>query len=205
MLSILDILEDTTADGPGFRTSIYAAGCPNACPGCHNPESWDIRHGRRMSTEEILEKVLDDPFADVTFSGGDPMFQPEGFAELARAIKEKSDKNIWCYTGYTFEKLLEDPRQSLLLQYIDVLVDGRFRQDLRDESLCFRGSSNQRLIDVPASLKARKAVASHRIIFIFRTSFRSISGNPRSSRCPSIPDYPDTNAPSSRCLPQTAG
>ena len=105
MLSILDILEDTTADGPGFRTSIYAAGCPNACPGCHNPESWDIRHGRRMSTEEILEKVLDDPFADVTFSGGDPMFQPEGFAELARAIKEKSDKNIWCYTGYTFEKL----------------------------------------------------------------------------------------------------
>ena len=130
MLSILDILEDTTADGPGFRTSIYAAGCPNACPGCHNPESWDIRHGRRMSTEEILEKVLDDPFADVTFSGG-------------------------------FEKLLEDPRQSLLLQYIDVLVDGRFRQDLRDESLCFRGSSNQRLIDVPASLKARKAVAYH--------------------------------------------
>ena len=126
MLSILDILEDTTADGPGFRTSIYAAGCPNACPGCHNPESWDIRHGRRMSTEEILEKVLDDPFADVTFSGGDPMFQPEGFAELARAIKEKSDKNIWC-----------------------------------DESLCFRGSSNQRLIDVPASLKARKAVAYH--------------------------------------------
>lgn len=92
MLSILDILEDTTADGPGFRTSIYAAGCPNACPGCHNPESWDIRHGRRMSTEEILEKVLDDPFADVTFSGGDPMFQPEGFAELARAIKEKATR-----------------------------------------------------------------------------------------------------------------
>ena len=203
MLSILDILEDTTADGPGFRTSIYAAGCPNACPGCHNPESWDIRHGRRMSTEEILEKVLDDPFADVTFSGGDPMFQPEGFAELARAIKEKSDKNIWCYTGYTFEKLLEDPRQSLLLQYIDVLVDGRFRQDLRDESLCFRGSSNQRLIDVPASLKARKAVAYH--YAPYHTVFRSISGNPRSSRYPSIPDYPDTNAPSSRCLPQTAG
>ena len=87
MLSILQILEDTTVDGPGFRTAIYAAGCPNACPGCHNPESWDIRHGHPMSTEEILNKVLEDPFADVTFSGGDPMFQPEGFAELAQALK----------------------------------------------------------------------------------------------------------------------
>ena len=159
MLSILDILEDTTADGPGFRTSIYAAGCPNACPGCHNPESWDIRHGRRMTTDEILQKVLDDPFADLTFSGGDPMFQPEGFAELAQAIKENSDKNIWCYTGYTFEQLLNSTRHTRLLQYIDVLVDGRFRQELRDESLYFRGSSNQRLIDVSASLKNRKAIA----------------------------------------------
>lgn len=159
MLSILDILEDTTADGPGFRTSIYAAGCPNACPGCHNPESWDIRHGRRMTTDEILQKVLDDPFADVTFSGGDPMFQPEGFAELAQAIKENSDKNIWCYTGYTFEQLLNSTRHTRLLQYIDVLVDGRFRQELLDESLYFRGSSNQRLIDVPASLKNGKVIA----------------------------------------------
>ncbi|WP_307758156.1 anaerobic ribonucleoside-triphosphate reductase activating protein [uncultured Mediterranea sp.] len=159
MLSILDILEETTADGPGFRTSIYAAGCPNACPGCHNPESWDIRRGHPMSTEEILQKVLDDPFADVTFSGGDPMFQPKGFAELARAIKENSDKSIWCYTGYTFEKLLSNPHQHQLLQYIDVLVDGRFREDLRDESLYFRGSSNQRLIDVQASLKSGKAIA----------------------------------------------
>ena len=158
MLSILNILEDTTVDGPGFRTAIYAAGCPNACPGCHNPESWDIRHGHLMSTEDILHKVLEDPFADVTFSGGDPMFQPEGFAELAQAIKEKSRKTIWCYTGYTFERLLSNPQQRKLLEHIDVLVDGRFRQELRDESLCFRGSSNQRLIDVPASLRAKKAI-----------------------------------------------
>lgn len=87
------------------------------------------------------------------------MFQPEGFAELARAIKENSDKSIWCYTGYTFEKLLSNPHQHQLLQYIDVLVDGRFREDLRDESLYFRGSSNQRLIDVQASLKSGKAIA----------------------------------------------
>ena len=92
MLSILDILEDTTVDGPGFRTAIYAAGCPNGCPGCHNPESWDINRGHWMSTEEILEKVLADNFADVTFSGGDPMFQPEGFTQLAHAIKEGAGK-----------------------------------------------------------------------------------------------------------------
>lgn len=153
MLSILDIIEDTTVDGPGFRTSIYAAGCPNQCPGCHNPDSWNIERGRWTSTDEILEKVLADDFADVTFSGGDPMYQPEGFAELACAIKKNSDKNIWCYTGYTFEMLLRNPKQSELLQYIDVLVDGKFKQELSDESLCFRGSKNQRLIDVPASLR----------------------------------------------------
>lgn len=158
MLSIIDIIEDTTVDGPGFRTAIYAAGCPNACPGCHNPESWDIKNGRSISTEAILEKVLADDFANVTFSGGDPMFQPEGFAELAQAIKEKSGKNIWCYTGYTFERLLANPVQAKLLQFIDVLVDGKFQQNLKDESLLFRGSSNQRLIDVKASLKAQKAV-----------------------------------------------
>ncbi len=158
MISVLDIVEDTTVDGPGFRTAIYAAGCPNGCPGCHNPESWDIRRGRRMTTEEILSKVLADDFADVTFSGGDPMFQVEGFTELAQAIKQSSRKNIWCYTGYTFEQLLNNPRQAELLHYIDVLVDGRFRMDLRDESLRFRGSSNQRIIDVQASLEQGQAV-----------------------------------------------
>ena len=158
MLSILDIIEDTTVDGPSFRTSIYAAGCPNRCPGCHNPESWDINRGRWMSTDEILAKVLADNFADVTFSGGDPMYQPEGFTELACAIKEKSSKNIWCYTGYTFETLLRNPLQAKLLQYIDVLVDGKFKQELRDESLCFRGSKNQRLIDVQASLQSEEVV-----------------------------------------------
>lgn len=107
---------------------------------------------------EILAKVLADNFADVTFSGGDPMYQPEGFTELACAIKEKSSKNIWCYTGYTFETLLRNPLQTKLLQYIDVLVDGKFKQELRDESLCFRGSKNQRLIDVQASLQAEEVV-----------------------------------------------
>lgn len=158
MLSILEILEDTTVDGPGFRTAIYAAGCPNACVGCHNPQSWDIANGHTMSTQEILDIVLADPFADVTFTGGDPMFQPEGFAELAKAIKVCSNKNIWCYTGFTFENIIRNERQRALLQFVDVLVDGPFVQSLRDESLLFRGSSNQRLIDVRRSLEKGEVV-----------------------------------------------
>lgn len=151
-LSILDIIEDTTVDGPGFRTAIYCAGCPNACPGCHNPESWNIRNGKMMETDEVLAYVLTDEFADVTFSGGDPMFQADGFAELARKIKANSSKSIWCYTGYRYEDLLRSPQQAELLRWIDVLVDGRFVETLKDPDLLFRGSSNQRLIDVQQSL-----------------------------------------------------
>ena len=147
-------------DGPGFRTSIYSAGCPNQCPGCHNPQTWDITNGQPMTTEDILPIILADPFADVTFSGGDPMFQAEGFTALAKAIKTKSQKNIWCYTGYTFEHLLNMPAQRELLQPIDVLVDGPFIQSLQDESLRFRGSSNQRIIDVQESLKQGQVILS---------------------------------------------
>ena len=151
-ISILDIVEDTMVDGPGFRTTVYCAGCPNRCPGCHNPQSWDIANGHEVDIEEILGIILADPFADVTFSGGDPMFQPVGFTALAKAIKERSGKNIWCYTGYLFEDLLNDPLQKELLEHIDVLVDGRYVEVLRDMNLRFRGSSNQRVIDVQASL-----------------------------------------------------
>lgn len=157
-ISILDIVEDTTVDGPGFRTTVYCAGCPNRCPGCHNPQSWDIANGREMDIEDILKVILADPFADVTFSGGDPMFQPEGFVALAKAVKERSGKNIWCYTGYLFEELLKNSRQKELLRYIDVLVDGRFVEVLKSDELRFRGSSNQRIIDVQASLASEKTV-----------------------------------------------
>lgn len=139
-------------DGPGFRTSIYCAGCRHQCPGCHNPQSWNFEGGHAMTTEDIMRVIEADPYANVTFSGGDPMYQPEGFAELARAIKERTKKTIWCYTGFTFEVLLTNPRQRALLEQIDVLVDGPFVKSKRDESLIFRGSSNQRLVDVPASL-----------------------------------------------------
>lgn len=157
-LSILDIIEDTTVDGPGFRTAIYAAGCLQRCPGCHNPESWDINRGDPVPTEVLLDKVLADDFANVTFSGGDPLFQPEGFTELAKKIKERSKKNIWCYTGFTFESILKNKKQAGLLPFIDVLVDGRFEESLRNDSLLFRGSKNQRLIDVQSSLRENRTV-----------------------------------------------
>lgn len=158
MISVLDIVHDTMVDGPGFRTTIYCAGCTNACPGCHNPQSWDIRNGHPVSTDELLDEILSDPFANVTFSGGDPMFQAGGFAELAQAIREKSDKTIWCYTGLLYEQILQHPEQKRLLTLLDVLVDGPFVQKLRDEDLYFRGSSNQRIIDVQKSLSSGEVV-----------------------------------------------
>lgn len=107
---------------------------------------------------EIVEAILADPFADVTFTGGDPMMQAEGFAELARAIHQTSRKTIWCYTGYSYEACLANPQRSALLREIDVLVDGPFIEDLRDTSLHFRGSSNQRLVDVKTSLENGEVV-----------------------------------------------
>ena len=106
-----------------------------------------------VSTEEIMEVILADEFANVTFSGGDPMFQPEGFAELARAIRRQSHKDIWCFTGFLFENILRNPRQRVLLELLDVIVDGPFVQKLHDPDLYFRGSSNQRIIDVQRSLR----------------------------------------------------
>ena len=156
-IQIMQIVVDTTVDGPGWRTSIYCAGCRHACPGCHNAETWPFDAGTTMSVDEIMEQLRATD-GNITFSGGDPMFQPEGFAELARAIKAQSNKSIWCYTGFTFEQLIQQPAPKELLAYVDVLVDGPFIQTLRDESLLFRGSSNQRLIDVPASLQTGSAV-----------------------------------------------
>lgn len=158
MLSLLNILEDTTVDGPGFRTAIYAAGCGHHCPGCHNPESWDIQSGRPTAVADILRRILADDFADVTFTGGDPMYQSEAFTELALGIRAHSRKTIWCYTGYLFETLLRMPDCRRLLEQIDVLVDGPFIQSFRSEEHPFRGSSNQRLIDVPASLREGRTV-----------------------------------------------
>ena len=155
---LMDVLEDTVVDGPGFRTVIYAAGCRHACPGCHNPQSWNMGNGHPVEVDTLVRQVLDDPFADVTFSGGDPLLQVEAFTALARQIKKQSRKTIWCYTGYRYETVVQSPRLFMLLPHIDVLVDGRFDQKLHDDKLLFRGSSNQRIIDVKASLAAKTVV-----------------------------------------------
>ena len=158
MIRVLDIIEDTMVDGPGLRTTVYCAGCRHRCHGCHNPQSWDFNAGRDMSTDEIMEIILADPFADVTFSGGDPMYQPEGFAELAKAIKSKTNKTIWCYTGFSFEQIISDSRLLPLLLQLDVVVDGPYKKELSDPDLRFRGSSNQRIIDVRRSLEEKRGV-----------------------------------------------
>ena len=147
-------------DGPGFRTAIYCAGCRHQCPGCHNPQSWDFSGGRPATTDELMRIIEADPYTrGVTFTGGDPMYQPEGFAELADAIRQRTpQKDIWCYTGFTFEQLITNPRQRALLEQIDVLVDGPFLREQRDETLLFRGSRNQHIIDVQASLEARQTI-----------------------------------------------
>lgn len=148
-LRVLDIVGGTTVDGPGLRTSIYFAGCTHHCPGCHNPQSWDADGGTEMTIDEIVKIVEDNDF-NVTLSGGDPLMNPENMALLARRLKEDG-RTIWCYTGYTYEQIAGNERFTPLLEMIDVLVDGPFIEAKRDISLRFRGSSNQRLIDLHRS------------------------------------------------------
>lgn len=150
-LRIIDISEGTSVDGPGLRTSIYFSGCTHKCPGCHNPQSWDYEAGRATTIDEVM-KIIEYNDFNVTFSGGDPFFQIEKVTELAKKIKEDLGKNIWCYTGYCWENIVNEPQFQELLKYIDVLVDSPFILSLRDTQLRFRGSSNQRFIDVKKSL-----------------------------------------------------
>lgn len=148
-LRVISIVDGTSVDGPGLRTSIYLAGCNHHCPGCHNPESWDFRAGVLMTLGEIYAHINEQDF-DVTFSGGDPMEQADNLLELVRRLKQDG-RNVWCFTGYNYEDLFSDEIKSALLEYIDVLVDGQYKKEERDISLLFRGSKNQRLIDVRRS------------------------------------------------------
>ena len=150
-IRVLDIKYGTSVDGIGLRTSIYCAGCQNHCPGCHNPQSWDENGGEPVSIDVLFKNIVDADM-NVTFTGGDPMLHPEGFIELAQMIKDNTNKNIWCYTGYKFEYLMQHPIRRKLVELCDVIVDGPFVESERDLSLHFRGSRNQRVIDVQKSL-----------------------------------------------------
>lgn len=157
-ITLLDIIEDTVVDGPD-------SGCPSTqrvvliiARVAITRQSWNLRNGHPVSLDYIVTKITNNPFSDVTFSGGDPLFQVEGFTQLAKRLKIITSKNIWCYTGFRYEEIINSRRLSQILPYIDVLVDGRFDPAKRKEGLLFRGSSNQRLINVPASLHSEKVI-----------------------------------------------
>ena len=159
-MKYLNILDCDIIDGDGVRVTLFVSGCSHRCKGCHNPESWDAFSGKEFTEETIerIEKLLDRDFVDgLTLSGGDPLFfqNRSEITKLCKRIKEKfPQKTIWLYTGYEYEEV----KALEVFDYVDVVVDGPFKIDLRDVSLAFRGSPNQRIIDVKKSKKQEKIV-----------------------------------------------
>ena len=160
MLDLSGIVGDSIVDGPGIRTTIFSQGCPHHCPGCHNPETWDFGCGTQIPVEDIVDIVRSNPLCrGVTFSGGEPFAQAAGFAKLARLLKEKGYE-VASYSGYTFEELLcGSDEQKELLRAIDILIDGPFLMAEKSLEVPFRGSRNQRILDVKKSLAEGKAVS----------------------------------------------
>lgn len=156
------IAYESLVNGPGMRRVFFAQGCRHNCKGCFNPDTHDFNGGEDRNMDELIESVIDNPILKgVTFSGGDPWEQADKFAYMAEKFKDNG-LNIWCYTGYTYEYIIE--HKSLnngwneLLNNIDVLVDGRFEEEKMEEGLRFRGSANQRIIDVKESLKQGRVI-----------------------------------------------
>ncbi|WP_294196568.1 anaerobic ribonucleoside-triphosphate reductase activating protein [uncultured Clostridium sp.] len=156
------IAYESLVNGPGMRRVFFAQGCKHNCKGCFNPETHNFDGGEIMDMDELIKDVLDNPLLKgVTFSGGDPIEQAHSFSYMANIFKS-SNLNIWCYTGYKFEDLLKkmelDKSIKDLLNNIDVLVDGKFEINNKKEGLKFKGSSNQRIIDVKKSLESGEIV-----------------------------------------------
>lgn len=157
------ILPESLVNGIGIRRVLFSQGCPHNCEGCFSPHTHAYDGGALLDMDEIIDSIKVNPILrGVTFSGGEPWEQADKFAYIAKAVKELG-LNVWCYTGYTFEFILQNQYKrkgwNELLSYIDVLVDGKFQKNKIDSMLRFRGSSNQRIINVKESLEALDAVA----------------------------------------------
>ena len=159
MIDLAGIVEDSIVDGPGIGTTVFCQGCPHHCEGCHNPETWEFGCGTEMDEARIVEIVKSNPLCrGVTFSGGEPFAQAAGFARLAKLLKAQGYE-VASYSGYTFERLMKgNAAQRELLEQIDILIDGPFLIGEKSLELVFRGSRNQRILDVPGSLAAGEAV-----------------------------------------------
>lgn len=150
-LRIAGLVNDSIVDGPGMRLTIFCQGCPHNCKGCHNPQTHNFKGGYEIDIKEIVSKAKSNKIlSGITFSGGEPMCQPKVLLALAKKIKAETDLNIICYTGYTLEELEAMDNQDIneLLDTIDWLIDGKFEESLKDLTLPFRGSSNQRIIEL---------------------------------------------------------
>ena len=159
-IQIAGTVNDSIVDGPGLRYAVFVQGCSHHCPGCQNPETHDPQGGHEENTANLIAKMKKNPLlSGITLSGGEPMEQPVPCLELAKAAHENR-LNVWCYTGYTWEELLEqnNPDRIALLKQVDVLVDGPFIMTQKSLELDYCGSKNQRLIDVPVSFREKKPV-----------------------------------------------
>lgn len=157
-LRIAGTIPESIVDGPGIRYVLFTQGCPHGCPGCHNPQTHDFAGGKAVQVSDLLSDILKRPYVKaVTLSGGEPFCQPAALAELADGLKDKGF-HLMCYSGFTFEELSQRADARPLLEKLDLLVDGRFVEAEKNIGLRFRGSANQRVLDVPASLAAGAAV-----------------------------------------------
>lgn len=156
--------DESISNGLGWRAVLFVSGCPHHCPGCHNQEAQNFNYGSEFNKREILQKIKENSILNgITISGGEPLCK-ENISEVLDFIKsvkkENPNFNVWCYSGYTLEELLNrnDDVTNECLDNIDVLVDGEFEIDKKDPTLKFRGSSNQRILDLKASLKTHQFI-----------------------------------------------
>ncbi|HAF17546.1 MAG: anaerobic ribonucleoside-triphosphate reductase activating protein [Thermacetogeniaceae bacterium] len=161
-LRIAGLTKESVVDGPGIRFVVFVQGCPHHCPGCHNPETLDFAGGEEITVDELFVQIRDTRLLQgVTFSGGEPFAQAAALAYLGKKVKELG-LDIVTYTGYTFEEVLDmaEKKQEVrdLLEISDLLVDGPYLAEERDQSIAFRGSRNQRILSVAESLRAKRAV-----------------------------------------------